>query len=260
MKLLFPFNPPSPAPDQTPVQIPGVSGDTPLDTHTVRAVDVPVNAVIRMPTRYKDWAELKSDIEHWLYGSEDWLKFDKEPEYVYRAVLTQAPQFTPVNPQRINATLNFHFQPYKYRTNTIHWQPLDSSMVQFKKPKDEVDVDGRSAVQGTFYNDETENVYPDWHLKGTGSFMLHVNGIPYEFDDIDGDIYLLGNRGNAYSADPRDNHEEIDLLNGHIRLANNWPPELLCSGNGANTISLVPMDTSSVLEVAEIIPRLRRLV
>lgn len=260
MKLLFPFNPPSPAPDQTPIQVPGASGDLPVRSHSVRAVEAAINAVIHIPHRYTGWGELRSDIEHWLYGQEDWLKFDREPEYLYKAVLTQAPTFTPVSPQRINATLNFHFQPYKYRAKTIHWRKLDDSMVMYQKPVDEIDTSGTPAVQGTFINDETENVYPDWHLRGTGNFMLHVNGFPYEFDNLNGDIYLLGDRGNAYSADPRDNPSEIQLLNGNVQLANNWSPQLLCRGKGENTIALYPLDTDSKLEVAEFIPKLRRLV
>lgn len=260
MKLLFPFNPPSPAPDKTPVQIPGASGDWVPNTNTFRAVETQVNAVIRIPHRYRDWAELKSDIIKWLYGQEDWLKFDREPEYVYRAQIITAPTFTPINKERINATLNFHFQPYKYRTNTIHWQELNPSMVKNKLDTNQTAEQAKESVVGIYINDETENVYPDWHFNGTGNFMLLVNDMPFEFDDIDGDVYLLGNRGNAYSADPRDNPSQIELLNDHIRLTNNWSPELLCSNKGKNKISLTPMDSSSVINKAEFIPRLRRLV
>ena len=84
--------------------------------------------------------------------------------------------------------------------------------------------------------------------------------MPYEFDDIDGDIYLVGEEGNAYSTDPTKSYLTDNLLNSHLRLANNSTPELLSSGNGINTVSIEPINADSKLNVAEFIPRWRRLI
>lgn len=247
MRVLFPtFNPPAPTSNKQLQTIPGVNGDYSDGNHTYGAVDVQVNVVIHLPEKYKiypwyeGWAKLKSDIEAWLYGDQDWLRFGLDPEYLYRAEVLQAPQFTPVNNERINSTITFHFQPFKYEVETIDWCKLPSS--------------------GITYNKENVNVRPDWHINGTGSFMLQVNNVPYEFDDIDGDLFLIGAEGNAYENDPNIDPSINDLMNDHIRLANNEAPELLCGGNGSNTISIAPMDSDSKLNKIEFRPMYRGFI
>lgn len=242
MRVVFPtFNPPAPTPNRQLQTIPGMSGDWVDNNRTFASADVAVNAVIFMPQKYKSFFTLKGDIEHWLFnGGEDWLVFGRDPDYLYKAVITTAPVFTPVNFERINVTMNFHFQPFKWQEKTIHWSKLPPN--------------------GIAINDETENVRPDWHLNGTGSFMLTVNGFPYEFDNLDGDIYLIGDEDNAYSHDPEKINETNSLMNTHIRLANNTSPELLCSGDGRNSIEIKPLDDSSKLNLIEFKPKLRRLI
>ena len=76
----------------------------------------------------------------------------------------------------------------------------------------------------------------------------------------DGDIYLKGDEGNAYTNDPTTAYLIDGLLNDHIRLANNEAPLMVADGDGSNSISLEPMDANSVLNKAEFIPRWRRLI
>lgn len=246
MRVLFPsFNPPAPAPGKQLLTVPGFSGDYSDGNHTYNAVDTQVSVVIYLPERYRKmhwfegWAKLKSDITAWLYGDPGWLKFGYDPDYLYKAEVLQAPEFTPVNSERVNSTIIFHFQPYKYNAKTIHYQKLPSS--------------------GVIYNDGNVNVRPDWHIKGTGNFTLMVNDWPYEFDNLDGDLYLIGDEGNAYSADPSV-IQENSLLNSHLMLPNNMAPQLLCAGNGANTISISAMDTDSKLDLVEFKPLFRRFI
>lgn len=237
---MFPFNPLSPTPNKQMQTIPGKSGDWADNNHTYASVETQINAVIHMPKRYSDWEQLKGDIEDWLYGDEDWLRFRRDSDYLYRAQIVTAPVFTPVNFERINATLTFNFQPFKYDADSIHWLALPQN--------------------GVVINPEPEVVRPDWHINGTGSFLLKVNDMSYEFDDIDGDIYLVGEEGNAYSSDPTKNYLTDNLLNSHLRLANNSTPELLSAGNGINTVTIEPLNADSKLNAAEFIPRWRRLI
>lgn len=248
MKILFPtFNPPAPTPSKQALTIPGANGDYSDGARTYGAVDVQVGVVIRIPKRYKEygwfegWSLLKSDITNWLYGDPDWLKFELDPDYLYSAEVMSAPQFTPVNSERINATITFHLQPFKFEADNLKWKPLELGTT-------------------IAYNKENTNVRPDWHINGTGSFLLKVNGVPYEFDDLDGDIYLLGDESNAYSADPDKINAENELLNTHLRLANNEAPELLCVGNGENTISFEKIDADATLNKFEFKPKYRRLI
>lgn len=241
LKILFPVNPPAPTPNKQMLTIPGKSGDWADNNRSYQATETQVNAVIRVPRKYEgNWWTLKGDIENWLYGSEDWLKFNQDPDYLYKAQIVTAPTFTPVNPERVNATITFHFQPFKFKEKTIHYTPIPAN--------------------GITYNDETVVVKPDWHLKGTGSFMLTVNGMPYEFDDLNGDLYLIGEEGNAYAKDPSIISDDNYLLNTNIRLANNTAPELLSRDNGENYISIAPLDDQSTLEICEFKPLLRRLI
>lgn len=244
MRVLFPFNPVVPSPNTQMETIPGVSGDRRDSNRTFGAVETPVNAVIYIPKKYNgDWWSLKSDIEHWLYGDEnskDWLVFELDPDFLYQAQIVTAPVFTPVNDERVNVTITFHFQPFKYDEKTIHWSKLPAS--------------------GIAINPENTNVRPDWHLNGNGSFLLTVNGFPYEFDDLDGDIWLIGDEGNAYSKDPSQISDDNSLLNDHLRLANNEAPELICSGDGQNSISIAPIDSDSKLNSIEFKPKYRRLI
>lgn len=240
IKVLFPFNPLAPAPKKQLMSIPGRSGDWATNDSTYNSSETPVNVVIHLPRRYDDWEQLKNDIENWLYGDEDWLRFSKNSDYLYRAQIVTAPTFTPVNFERTNATFTFHFQPYKYDADSIHWKDFPRN--------------------GVVYNRENIDVKPDWHINGKGNFMLKVNDVPYEFNNIDGDIYLKGDEGNAYTNDPTAAYLIDGLLNDHVRLANNAAPVLYAEGDGSNSISIEPMDTNSILNKAEFIPRWRRLI
>lgn len=247
MKIVFPeFNVPAPTPNKQLLTIPGVNGDYSDNNHTYGAVDVAVGVVIRIPERYRmyqwfeAWAKLKSDIANWLYGDQDWLQFGLDPDFLYRAEVMQAPQFTPVNTERINSTITFHFQPFKYEVDAVNWIKFPSS--------------------GVTYNKENVNVRPDWHLNGTGNFVLHVNDVPYEFDNLDSDLYLIGDEGNAYRNDPEKLNTSNELLNYHLRLANNQAPQLLCAGDGANTLSIEAMDSDSHLNSIEFRPKYRGFI
>lgn len=240
IRVQFPFNPVVPSPNKMMQTIPGRSGDWASNDNTYNSTETPVKVTIYLPDRYTGWEQLKGDIENWLFGDEDWLSFGKDSDYLYRAQIVTAPTFTPINFERTDAVFTFHFQPYKYEAKSIHWQSFPQN--------------------GVVYNHEDAVVKPDWHINGEGSFMLKVNDMPYEFDNIDGDIYLNGDEGNAYSSDPTTAYLVSGLMNDHIILANNEAPEMLCIGDGSNSISLEPMDSQSQLNKFEFIPRWRRLI
>lgn len=239
MKLLFPWNPPAPQIDATAPQIPGVSGDYSSGFKTYRAVDITINTVIRIPERYHgNWSQLKGDIENWLYGDEDYLKFRDDPEFLYIAQVYTPPTFTPVNAERIDATITFHFQPYKIAANSREWLKIPTS--------------------GIVTNKGTATVKADWHINGNGSFLLKVNDFPYEFDNVDGDLYLIGEEGNAYNMYPKGIQNGLTLLNDHLRLANNEAPQFLCSGDGTNTVTIETI--SGTLNKIEFLAKWRRLI
>lgn len=265
MRIKFPFDPPAPAPDKTPQRVPGKSGDWVPKSGTYNAVDIQAQASVFVPDQYSSWSDLKTNIERWLFGDQDWLKVTSELKWLYRAEVNTAPQFVSVSPRRINATITFHVQPYKYEVDRIRWQnlPYGSVIYKFDGNTPEEDANGNPKNTAFFYNDGDDVAIPDWHIRGKGNFMLYVNGLPYEFDNIDGDVYVPGwQRGNAYTYDIENPEKftNLDLLNENIRFANNTTPQLLCSGTGKNSISLNPMDSDSVLELAEFKPKIRGFV
>lgn len=241
LRVFFPtFNPPVPTPNAQRLTIPGVSGDYSDGNGSYGPVDMAINGIIHMPARYNNFYTYKGDLEKWLLGDAGYLNFTLDPDYLYIAEVTTPPVLTPVNDERINATITFHFQPYKMQRGANHWHKFPSN--------------------GVITNDENVNVKPDWHLNATGNVMLTVNDEPYEFDNLDGDIYVVGHEGNAYASDPDKQSDHFELLNTHIRFANNEAPELICSGNGQNKVSVKALDDKSKLNSIEFKPLLRRLI
>lgn len=290
MRIKFPFDINSPASDRAPTQVPGLSGDINAHENSYRAVDVVATTSIFIPKKYNSWYELKTTIERWLLsGGRGLLKITDDEKYIYEAEVDQAIQFQSNSPDRVTATITWHMQPYKIEIDTFRWQNLPRGSVIYQLPQTDDSKQGSSEnnTSGTdatsddadaatpdesangepkntayYYNDGDDTAFPDWHLKGQGNFMLMVNDMPYEFDDLDGDLYLYGMSDNAYSYDIEhpDKFDTLELLNTHIRLANNVSPQLLCSGTGKNSISLTPMDTESKLDLIEFRPKLRGLI
>lgn len=222
------------APNLTFNAIPSSSIENIFDNaHSRSPLDMSFSCTINRPKRFDDMDDLEDAIMDWLDG-EDFapLKLSWKPAYIYMAVVSTAPDFTRTQ-DYINfnetATITFHMQPFKYRTDGYYWQSLPNN--------------------GQIVNPERFEAYPDWHFKGSGDFLLTVNGMPYQFNNINGDCYLDGRSADCFQ-------DQVTTLNDNVVLTNNDAPIF---SPGLNTIKFEPQD-GATLEFIEWKPNWRRIL
>lgn len=220
-------------PDITANHVPGRSGDVLIDNNdSYQNINLVVSVTVERPQGYDTWFELETAISQWLKGSDySYLKFDNYPGYVWEAVVMTPPNLKPNVQDDLQeiGTLTFNCKPNFKRIDGIKYQPLPKT--------------------GVVRNTENMSAWPDWHLVGSGDFILTVNGFPYELNNISSEIWIDGANALAYQ-------DSTTLLNGNIGWANNDAPELIV---GKNTINLAPQ-SGATLEKIEYKPNWRRLI
>lgn len=203
------------------------------NAHSRSPTDVSFSCTIDRPERFEDMDDLEDAVMDWLDGSEYApLRLSWKPTYIYMAIVSTAPDFTQSQDDMESheiATITFHMQPLKYRADGYYWQSL---------PKN-----------GQIVNPERLDAYPDWHFKGTGNFVLTVNGMPYQFNNIDGDCYLDGLSADCFQ-------DQATSLNENVVLTNNDAPVF---EHGLNTIKFEPQ-TDASLDLIEWKPNWRRIL
>lgn len=183
--------------------------------------------------RFEDFYDLEDAIMDWLDGAKfSPLKLSWKPEYIYMAVVNTAPQFAQTQDEyeaEETGTLSFHIQPLKYREDGYNWQSLPTNQ--------------------RIVNPEKMDAWPSWHFNGTGNFLLTVNDLTYQFNDINGDCYLDGLSGDCFQ-------DEVTSLNNNVVLSNNDAPVL---SPGLNAIKFEAQDGAK-LNLVEYKPNWRRSV
>lgn len=217
----------------TITSVPGRSGDIVVNNNNSRKnVNLQFNGLLMLPPRFDNLEDVEDAIVNWLDGgSYSYLKLSWAPKYVYEAVVEEAPTFTAIQGEydKENISINFNCMPYKLDATSIHYQDLPSSI--------------------EIYNGENMTAYPDWHIVGQGDFLLTVNGLPYELNDIESEIYIDGQNQLAYA-------NATTPLNSHVVWPNNDAPIL---DPGFNKITLEPKN-GATLTKAEWKPKWRRIL
>ncbi|WP_294831882.1 phage tail protein [uncultured Lactobacillus sp.] len=232
----FPADPIYAVPDINATHIPGRSGDFLEDDNSYQNVTKTFNIIVNRPldiTQF-DW---EREFIDWLASPRiqgkrqyEYLQFDIDPQYAYKAIVTTSPtiNWDQQTPNLGTGQITFYCEPFEYRVNGISYIDLPEN--------------------GTVYNRESMIAVPNWHFLTRGSFVLTVNELSYQFDNLNGEFWLNGDTGDTTD-------EKGDLFNNQTHFPNLLPPELL---PGENNISLTA--ESGIITKVEYMPRWRRLI
>lgn len=236
--IQYPFNLVHPIPDIDLSHIKGRNGDFLQDNQSYQNVTETFNAYVQRPVN-KTWAEWERSVVDWLSSPTDgngrmqyeYVKFSIDPEYVYNAVIKDPISFTKdvTDPFLATGTISFYCEPFQYRIDGISYIDLPDS--------------------GIVFGEEKWPTAPDWHFVANGSFSLMVNGLSYQFDNMEGEFWLSGDTGDTYDS-------QNNLYNTQTHFPNLDPPVLY---QGQNTISIVA-EPGTTITKAEYKPKWRRLI
>ena len=232
----FPADPIYAVPDINATHIPGRSGDFLEDDNSYQNVTKTFNIIVNRPldiTQF-DW---EREFIDWLASPRiqgkrqyEYLQFDIDPQYAYKAIVTTSPtiNWDQQTPNLGTGQITFYCEPFEYRVNGISYIDLPEN--------------------GTVYNRESMIAVPNWHFLTKGSFVLTVNELSYQFDNLNGEFWLNGDTGDTTD-------EKGALFNNQTHFPNLLPPELL---PGENNISLTA--ENGIITKVEYMPRWRRLI
>ena len=232
----FPADPIYAVPDINATHIPGRSGDFLEDDNSYQNVTKTFNIIVNRPldiTQF-DW---EREFIDWLASPRiqgkrqyEYLQFDIDPQYAYKAIVTTSPtiNWDQQTPNLGTGQITFYCEPFEYRVNGISYIDLPEN--------------------GTVYNRESMIAVPNWHFLTKGSFVLNVNDLTYQFDNLNGEFWLNGDTGDTTD-------EKGALFNNQTHFPNLLPPELL---PGENNISLTA--ENGIITKVEYMPRWRRLI
>lgn len=237
MLIQYPFNLIHPTVDIDVSHIKGRSGDFLQDNGSYQNVTETFNFIVQRSPQ-QNWFDWERSIIDWLSPNPEdgdrqysYLKFSADPNYVFNAVLKDAPSFTKDSDNIFTGTgtIAFYCEPFMYRTNGIEYINLPSS--------------------GIVYNQEKFSATPDWHFIAKGNFSLNINGLSYQFENMDGEFWLNGQTGDTYDKDN-------NLFNSQTHFPNLVPPSLY---PGKNTIDITT-EEGTTISLAEYKPNWRRLI
>ena len=234
--IKYPFNWVHPVPDLDPTHIKGRNGDFLQDNISYQNVTETFTAVVNRPVNMNQF-DFERNVTDWLSSpmtkerKYQYMQFDADPEYVYSAVQKDpySFQWDDINPFIATGSIPFYCEPFMYKTSGIEYVSLPEA--------------------GIVYNSEKYTAIPNWHFIAKGTFVLNVNDIPYEFDNMDGEFWLSGDTQDTYDKDN-------NLYNNQVKLPNLSVPLLQ---PGLNNISITA-ETGATITKAEYMPRWRRVI
>ena len=237
MMVEYPFNIVHATPDIDPTHIKGRNGDFLQDNGSYQNVTETFNVI-----GYRDANTTQNDWERkvidWLAPpliddarQYEYLQFDYDPDYAFRAVVTTPPTFTwdATDTFKVTGTIPFYCEPYQYRIDGINYSDLPNS--------------------GVVYNTETRTAIPDWHFVVNGTFTLNINNLQYEFDNMEGEFWLSGDTSDTYDS-------QNNYYNNQTHFPNLVAPVLY---PGRNEISITA-ESETTISKAEYKPKWRRLI
>lgn len=239
IKITFPFTLVHPVPDLTPTHIKGRSGDFLQHDGSYQNVTQTFDIFVNRPLNYSNQADWDRAVTSWLKPRIDsnrrvkyeWLKFSYDPEYVFSATIQNPYTVTwnSVNEFVGTGNIPFYCEPFQYRIDGITYQDLPQL--------------------GAVYNTENEPAIPDWHFVANGTFTLNVNGLEYQFENMEGEFWVSGDTSDTYDKNNK-------LFNNQVHFPNLIAPIL---PPGQNTITITA-ETGTTITKAEYKPKWRRLI
>lgn len=237
LTIQYPFNLVHPTSDLDATHIKGRNGDYLQDDNSYQNVTETFTCIAERTPDIEQF-DYERKLTNWLappFSGEgrkyQYLQFDFDPEYAFNAIQKDpfSLQWDESNPYMATGTIPFYCEPFQYRVDGIKYLPLP---------------DG-----GVVLNPESWPSIPNWYFIAKGTFVLNVNDIPYEFDNMDGEFWLSGDTQDTYDKDNK-------LYNNQVKLPNLSVPFLQ---PGLNNISITA-ETGTTITKAEYMPRWRRLI
>lgn len=233
----YPFNLVHPTADLDATHIKGRSGDFLQDDNSYQNVTETFTVDAVRPSNVSQF-DYERTLTDWLASpvtmtqrKYQYLQFDADPEYAYSAIQKDpfSLQWDESDPYHATGTIPFYCEPFQYRADGIEYIPLPDT--------------------GTVYNQESRIAVPNWHFIANGTFILYVNGLPYEFDNMSGEFWLSGDTQDTYDKDNK-------FYNNQVKMPNLSVPTLQ---PGKNTITITA-ESGGTITKAEYMPRWRRLI
>ena len=207
LALSYPFEFVHPESDTTNVSVPGVNGDVIQSNMRYKNFVQPVTFVLHRPFHSPSLQSIGREIRNWVAGDDYTpLTSDLIEGYEWEAHVAAAPTMAITNNFRAQVVIQFDCKPFLKRIEGQQFQ----------------------SVPAQVNNTEHWSAEPLWHIKGTGNLTLTVNGLAYQLNGIDGEIYIDSERALVYKT-------LTDSRAGLAVFPNNDFP-VLTPGN--NTISL----------------------
>lgn len=233
----YPFNPVHPTPDITTTHVNSRSGDYLVDYGSYQNTTQTFNIIVKKPSEWTR-AEFNRQLINWLMPPHfdgkrqySYFYFDEDENYAFYGIVKDAPiiEWDENATDFGTGTISIYTDPFYYRLDGIKFTDLPQA--------------------GYIKNLDSRETSPDWHFIANGSFILYVNSLPYEFDNMEGEFWVSGETGDVYDV-------KNNLYNNQCHFPNLEPPTLLY---GKNTIEITA-DSSSTIQLAEYKPKWRRLI
>lgn len=170
--LLYPFNLVHAKRDLSGTSIPAVNGDYIIDNLKYTNVVQQLTFFVQRPLQCETWERLEMAFLDWLTPQTEYREY--EPFYIdfldpyhWLGFLSETPAWTIQTSTTAQVTVTLSCKPYvRY---------YDSEFIR---------------VPSTVVNTETIPAQPIFHIVGTGDISLKINGLTYQLNPVDDEVFI----------------------------------------------------------------------
>lgn len=190
----------------------GVNGSYINDNLNYTDITQKITFIVERPTFYKDWFTWGMNFGDWLTCKDKFVKY--EPFYFepfrgwhWEAYVSESPTITPQKDNIANVTMSLACKPFLVNDEAIKYQSVPTTPI---------------------YNPTKYSSLPLFHIVGNGDFVLTINGLDYQFQDTDNELFIDSEKCLVYKS-------MTERRTNRAILPNHEYPVLV---PGPNTISL----------------------
>ena len=162
----------------------GVNGSYINDNLNYTDITQQITFIVERPVFYKSWYTWGMDFGDWLTNKDRVVKY--EPFYFgpfegwhWEAYVSESPVVTPQKDNIANVTMSLACKPFLINDESIKYQSASAMPV---------------------YNPTQYNSLPLFHIIGNGDLTLNVNGLDYQFKDIDDELFIDSEKCLVYKS------------------------------------------------------------
>jgi predicted phage tail component-like protein len=173
MRMLGSFDFEQPEYQYNSVEIPGRNGSLLINNGRYKTVKREYEFRVTLnKTRWPTIEQQLTDISGWLNATQGFQKltFDGEPDFLYKAAVTESQKFTRTTPLMASGSVVLELHPIKYLTSGQTEVPI---------------TNGASVM-----NDGNVASLPKITIKGSGSGTFKFGGVSFQVKDVDGGLVI----------------------------------------------------------------------